>query len=133
VALLVDTSAWVEFLRGTGSSVNLRLRAALEGDVEVATTDVILMEILAGARDDGEREELRALLYGCSFLAVDGPGDYEQAAEIYRVCRRGGETVRKLTDCLIAAVAIRSSAELLQLDSDFPAIARHAPLRLAEG
>jgi predicted nucleic acid-binding protein len=132
VALLVDTSAWVEFLRATGSPVNLQLRRALEReDIDVATTDVIVMEILAGARDDGDRDELRALLYGCQFLAVDGPADYEQAAEIYRACRRGGETVRKLTDCLIATVAIRNEAELLHLDADFPAIARHASLRLA--
>ncbi len=133
MALLVDTSAWVEFLRATGSAINLRLRTALERDVEVATTDVVLMEILAGARDDADREELRALLYGCRFLPVDGPADYERAAEIYRACRRSGETVRKLTDCLIAAVAIRNETELLHLDADFPAIARHAPLRLASG
>ncbi len=52
------------------------------------------------------------------------------AAELYRACRGGGETPRKLTDCLIAAVAIRSGAELLCEDADFLAIARHAPLRI---
>jgi len=130
VALLADTSAWVEFLRATGSPVNLHLRQALEQDVEVATTEVVVMEVLAGAKDEADRDELRQLLYGCAFLSVDGPADYEQAAEIYRACRRGGETIRKLSDCLIAAVAIRTGAELLHLDADFPAIARYAPLRL---
>lgn len=128
--ILVDSSAWVEFLRGTGSVTHLCLRAALEGDSELACTDVIVMEILAGARDDGDRDRLRRLLYGLDFLAVNGPADYEEAAELYRRCRAGGETPRKLTDCLIAAVAIRSGAELLCADADFIAIARHAPLRL---
>lgn len=129
--ILVDTSAWVEFLRATGSPAHLRLRSALEEEAELASTDVIVMEVLAGARDDGDRNRLRRLLYGLDFLAVDGPADYESAAELYRLCRGRGETPRKLTDCLIAAVAIRHDAELLCEDSDFLAIARHAPLRLS--
>lgn len=129
--ILVDSSAWIEFLRATGSPAHLRLRSALEGDAELACTDVIVMEILAGARDDADRDRLRRLLHGLEFLPVDGPADYEQAAELYRLCRRGGETPRKLTDCLIAAVAIRNEAELLCDDADFEAIARHASLRIA--
>jgi predicted nucleic acid-binding protein len=129
--ILVDTSAWIEFLRATGSPAHLRLRAALEAGTALAGTDVALMEILAGARDDADRDRLRRLVFGLEFLAVEGPADYEQAAELYRLCRRGGETPRKLSDCLIAAVAIRTGAELLAADADFEAIARHTPLRLA--
>lgn len=131
--ILVDSSAWIEFLRATGSATHLRLRSALQQGVELASTDVIVMEILAGARDDADRDRLRRLLYGQEFLAVEGPADYEQAAELYRLCRSRGETPRKLSDCLIAAVALRSGAELLCEDVDFEAIARHAPLRLATG
>jgi predicted nucleic acid-binding protein len=129
--ILIDTSAWVEFLRATGSPIHLGLRSmlALES-VELATTDVVVMELLAGARDEGDRDQLRRLLYGLTLLAVAGPSDYEQAAELYRACRAEGETPRNLTDCLIAAVAIRSDAELLHADADFRAIARHTPLRL---
>lgn len=129
--ILVDSSAWVEFLRATGSPTHLRVRAALQEGAELASTDVIVMEILAGARDDADRDRLRRLLYGLEFLAVDGPADYEQAAELYRLCRSEGETPRKLTDCLIAAVAIRNDAELLCEDADFLAIARQTALRLA--
>ncbi len=129
--ILVDSSAWVEYLRRTGSPVHLRVRMALEEKkVELASTDVVLMEVLAGARDDGDRDRLRRLLYGRTLLAVEGPLDYEQAAELYRACRRQGETPRKLTDCLIAAVAIRNQAQILHADADFDVIARHTPLRL---
>jgi predicted nucleic acid-binding protein len=129
--ILVDTSAWVEFLRATGSPMHHRLREALEEDHELATTDVVVMEILAGARDDSDRDELHRLLHGCTFLAVEGLKDYESAAGLYRVCRAGGDTPRKLTDCLIAAVAIRNGAEILQADVDFLTIARHTPLKIA--
>jgi hypothetical protein len=56
------------------------------------------------------------------------PEDYDHAASLYRVCRRRGETVRKLIDCLIAAVAIRSNAQLLHADRDFTVLARHTQL-----
>ncbi len=131
--ILVDSSAWVEFLRATGSQSHLRLRSALQEGVELGTTDVIVMEMLAGARDAAERDRLRRLLYSQEFLAVDGPADYERAAELYRLCRSRGEAPRKLTDCLIAAVAIRNEAELLCEDSDFLTIARHVPLRIVAG
>jgi len=129
--ILVDSSAWIEFLRATGSSAHLCLRSALERGDALASTDVIVMEILAGARDDDDRDRLRRLLYSVEFLAVDGPADYERAAELYRACRAGGETPRKLSDCLIATVAIRNDAGLLCEDADFTVIARHSPLRLA--
>lgn len=128
--ILADTSAWVEFLRGTGSDTHVRLRGLLQRD-ELATTDVVLMEVLAGARDETHRDRLRGLLARCEFLPTDGPRDYEDAAELYRACRRAGDTVRALTDCLIASVAIHAQLALLHAERDFHVIARHAPLQIA--
>lgn len=128
--ILADTSAWVEFLRGTGSEANLRLRGLLGGD-DLATTDVVLMEILAGARDLAHRDRLRGLLARCRFVPTEGTRDYEDAAELYRACRRAGDTVRSLMDCLVATVAIRARVALLHADRDFEAIARHGALELA--
>lgn len=88
------------------------------------------MEVLAGGRDETHATQLRSLLSRCEFVSTDGLGDYEQAAAIYRRCRRAGETVRALTDCLIATVAIRSGLDLLQSDRDFDTIARHTELEL---
>ena len=59
-----------------------------------------------------------------------GPIDYEDAATIYRTCRRRGETLRKLIDCLIAAHALREHIPILHSDSDFDAIARHTQLQV---
>jgi predicted nucleic acid-binding protein len=89
------------------------------------------MEVLAGARDDSHWERLRRLLFGFEFLPVAGLSDYEDAAALYRQCRRAGKTLRSLTNCLIAVVAIRAGAELMHADRDFDTIARFAPLRIA--
>jgi predicted nucleic acid-binding protein len=64
-------------------------------------------------------------------VPIAGPRDYEDAADIYRACRQAGHTVRALTDCLIASVAMRAGLLLLHTDRDFDAIARHAPLEIA--
>ena len=125
--ILVDTSAWIEFLRDTGSPVCNRVDAVL-GD-EIATCDPVRMEVLAGARDEQHLESLRRLLARASLLAT-GPGDYEMAATLYRACRRRGETVRKLIDCLIAAVAVREGVPVLHADVDYEVLARHTSLQV---
>lgn len=126
--ILVDTSAWVEFLRDTGSQVSTHVEALLAADI--ATCDPVRMEVLAGARDERHLHELRRLMARAASIPTV-PTDYEDAAAWYRTCRRNGDTVRKLIDCLIAAIAIRADVELLHADADFEALARHTPLRLA--
>lgn len=125
--ILVDTSAWVEFLRDTGSTVCRRVDELLAHDI--ATCDAIRMEVLAGARDGEHLDGLRRLLARATSLPMQ-PIDYDEAAALFRTCRRGGETVRKLIDCLIAAMAIRAGVPLLHADSDFVVLARHTPLQL---
>ncbi|HET6748317.1 MAG TPA: PIN domain nuclease [Actinomycetes bacterium] len=128
---LADTSAWVEYLRATGSPAHLRLRRLIADGDDLVTTEVVVMELLAGASND-ELARLGRLLGRFELLPVQGLADFEAAAGLYRRCRRAGETVRKLTDCLIAVVAMRAGAALLHRDQDFEAIARHAPLRVAD-
>lgn len=127
---MIDTSVWVEHLRGTDTPLTRAFRTLLATRLtEVATTEPIVMEILAGAPDDRALRQLEALTTGLPLLPVDGLRDYHDAAAIYRAARRGGETVRELIDCLIAAVVIRHDATLVHNDRDFDVIARVARLR----
>jgi predicted nucleic acid-binding protein len=126
--ILIDSSAWVEFLRDTGSDVCDRVDALL--DDEIATCHPIRMEVLAGARDEQHLGDLRGLLARGSLLPTE-PTDYEDAAALYRTCRRRGETVRKPIDCLIAATAIRNAIPILHSDNDFDVLARQTPLSIA--
>ena len=125
--ILVDTSAWIEFLRDTASPVCARVDELL--GCEIATCHPIRMEILAGAKDEGHLDGLRRLLARASVVKTV-PADYEDAAALYRSCRRSGETVRRMIDCLIAATAIRGDMPVLHADSDFDLLARHTPLRV---
>lgn len=128
--ILVDTSAWIEFLRDTGSPTCHAVDRILQADL--ATCDGVVMEVLAGARDEHHLSQLRGLLARATLLSTT-PADYDHAAALYRQCRRNGETVRKLIDCLIAAVAIRADAEILHADADFDVLARHTDLRCPVG
>jgi predicted nucleic acid-binding protein len=129
--ILADSSAWVEYLRATGSPMHRRMRQLIDAEAGVVTTDVVVMELLAGAADAEELTKLRRLLLRFEHLPVDPLDDFETAAELYRRCRRGGETVRTLMDCLVAAVALRTGAAVLHQDRDYDAIARQSPLQLA--
>jgi len=131
--ILADTSAWIEYLRGTGSFADGELTRLLEADEQLATTGLVLLELLAGARDEREAADLRRLIDRCQFVSLEEPSDLEAAATLYRIARREGTTVRRLPDCLIAAVAMRVGATLLHRDSDFEAIARIAPLETLYG
>ncbi len=126
--VLIDTSAWVEFLRDTGSAVCARVDALLDG--EIAVCDPIRMEVLAGARDELHLHSLRRLLARATVLPTDS-AHFEEAAALFRRCRQEGETVRRLMDCLIAAVAIRSGVPVLHRDGDFDVLARHTELEIA--
>lgn len=124
--ILIDTSAWIEFLRDTGSPTCNEVDRLLAEDI--ATCDVIRMEVLAGARGEAHLRDLRGLLARATVLPI-GPADHESAAALHRTCRRAGATDRKLMGCLIAAVALREDVAVLHVDADFDAIARHTGLR----
>jgi predicted nucleic acid-binding protein len=128
--ILVDTSAWTEYLRGTGSGAHFRLRELLAKDTVLYTTDVIHMELLAGSRTETDDLQLRRMLAAMEHVPVD-PVDWETAARLHRTCRRNGENVWALTDCLVAAVAIRIGAPVLAHDRDFVLLARYTDLELA--
>ncbi len=124
--VLIDTSAWIEFLRDTGSPACRHVDDLLDRDIAIC--DPIRMEVLAGARDESHLLNLRRLLARAVVIPMR-PTDYEDAAALYRRCRRQGATVRKLIDCLIAAVAIRAGTPVLHHDADFHILARHTNLQ----
>jgi predicted nucleic acid-binding protein len=127
--IVVDTSAWVELLRATGSPVHRALRALVESGEALAVTEMVVMELLAGAGRADVRP-LRSRMLAFDLLPLGGLRDFERAVGIYRECRSAGEEIRSLTDCLIAVPAIHAGASVLHADRDFDAIARHTDLSL---
>jgi predicted nucleic acid-binding protein len=121
--ILADTSAWVEYDRATDSAVDRRLSELIASDGPVATTEPVVMEVLAGARDDRREADLRRLLLRFQLLSFDAVADFEGAVRIYRRCRAAGVTPRGIVDCMIVAVAWRRAATLLTHDADLDRVA----------
>ena len=128
--ILVDTSAWFEFERGSNSATDLRLQELIGSDERLAFSEPILMEVLAGARNDIERVRLRRIVRSFDWLPVDPMADFEAAAKVYADCRAAGVTPRGLIDCMIAAIAMRTNSSVLSADQDFAAMSRVVPLSL---
>ncbi|MGH2742908.1 MAG: type II toxin-antitoxin system VapC family toxin [Thermoleophilaceae bacterium] len=121
--ILADTSAWVEYDRGTDGPVDRRLAELIDAAGPVAVTEPVVMEVLAGARDDRREADVRRLLLRFELLRFEPLSDFDSAVRIYRRCRAAAVTPRGMIDCLIAAVAWRREASLLAHDADLGRVA----------
>lgn len=130
---LIDTSVWIDFLRGNASEAVEKLKQLLRDRVPVGITSAIYQELLQGAESEAHFEKFRDYFGSQRFYhPLDPVVSYCEAARIYFACRRRGITVRSTIDCLIARIAIEQDLALLQSDRDFPGIAQAVPeLRLA--
>lgn len=128
--ILVDSSVWIAYLRGADGAGTARLEELIAAGGELATTEPVFMELLAGAVAPRERARVEALVNGLPLIPIDPIGDYRDAADLYRASAINGHPIRSMIDCLIAAVAIRRGVPLLQQDRDFTFLAEVAPLRL---
>jgi predicted nucleic acid-binding protein len=128
--ILVDTSAWVEFDRATGSGVDLRLQHLIAETDDVAVTEPIAMEVLARARDDRREADLRRLLARFTLVPFRPTSHFDGAVRIYRTCRSAGVTPRGLIDCMIVAVAMAESIPVLAHDNDMTRISNVMALQL---
>ena len=130
LVILVDTSAWVEYDRATGSKVDRRLTRLIRDEGPLAVTEPVIMEVVAGANTDDREYDLRRLLGRFHLLGFDVVADFDSAASIYRKCRRVGVTPRGMIDCMIASVARRNQATLLTADIDLSRVAGIAEIEL---
>lgn len=128
--MLVDTSAWAEYLRGTGSPEARRLRRGIEDGERLLVLDVVLAELLCGPVDEVAAGRLARFLATFDEVPAAPVTDHERAAALYRASRREGRTVRSIVDCLVAAAALRLDVPLLARDRDFEVLAAVSDLAL---
>lgn len=127
--ILVDSSVWIAHLRQSPTPTAAGMLDLIETGAELAITEPIAMELLAGADTDLRAEIVDRLVNGLVLLSVDPHLDFHQAAMIFRAVRRTGRTPRSMVHCVIAAIATRHDIELAHNDADFDAIASCWPLR----
>ncbi len=122
--ILVDTSVWIDFLTNAESYHRVVLRSLIESEEDLCIADIILCEILSGIRAEREFRAVKELLLDFPVYSLIGIDSYVAAASLYRRCRKKGVTLRGITDCLIAYIALENGFLLFHKDKDFDRIAR---------
>lgn len=131
MTLLVDTSVWSLALRRDTEGIEpevRQLKDALLGADQVATTGLVLQELLQGFAGPRARELIIDRFAALPLLQPDRQ-DHVDAAALRNACRQAGVQVGTI-DALIAQLCIRYEVTLLTTDRDFSLIARHCPLRV---
>jgi predicted nucleic acid-binding protein len=140
-AVFVDSSVWIDHLRGAvtpGTRTLRRLLDALDPDTgeddpaEILVGDLVLLEVLRGVSDDRQYDVTRSALLAFPQVRIGGTATALAAVDHYRSLRRRGITVRKAVDCLIAAWCIARRVPLLHADRDFAPFAEHCGLHVYE-
>jgi predicted nucleic acid-binding protein len=127
--LIVDTSVWIEFFNTSTSKASRWLAERIAADSPVVVPEVVMMELLIGPTDETKPARRLRLLQHFGVEPLVPIRDAENAAAIHRQCRRQGDTVRSMIDCLVAAVALRLEMPVAHRDRDFEVIATHCGLR----
>jgi predicted nucleic acid-binding protein len=125
--IVVDSTVWVDFLRGRNAPHVRRLDAAL-GTTEIIVGDLMLCEVLQGLDSEREAREVEALLRRFEIVSMGGDAIAVAAAHNFRSLRRRGITIRKTIDMLIGTWCIENRSPLLHNDKDFRPMALHLGL-----
>ena len=128
--ILVDSSVWIDYFRGTTTPQAEKLDLLL-GNEPIATGDLILTEVLQGFVGDRDFNQARKLMTSLVIVDLAGPAMAIQAAKNFRVLRALGITVRKTIDTIIATRCIESGLPLLYSDRDFDPFVEHLGLQSA--
>ena len=126
--ILVDSSVWIDYLRGVETKQTDRLDGML-GLEPLAVGDLILTEVLHGTTSDKDFKDVLKLLEGLDVVPLGGHAVAVQAARHFRSLREKGITVRKTIDCIIATRCIMDGMTLLHSDRDFDPFVAHLGLR----
>jgi predicted nucleic acid-binding protein len=124
-ALVVDTSSWVAWLAGGGSSL---VEEALE-EGRLYLPVIVSAELLSGRLDDSERTELQDMLSDLPAVGTD-PSHWFRVGRLRAQLRARGLSV-STPDAHVAQSAIDTRGALLTEDRVFEKIAKAVPLRLA--
>jgi len=128
--ILVDSSVWIDYFRGTPTPEADMLDSLLGSEL-VATGDLVLTEVLQGFDSEHDFNQARKLLTSVVIVDLVGHDIAIQAARNFRALRALGITVRKTIDTVIATRCIASGLTLLYSDRDFDPFVRHLGLRSA--
>lgn len=127
--IVVDSSVLIAWIRGADTPETKRLASLHPRQIVIG--DIILLEVLRGARDEAQARKLEANLQVYEIASMLDSRLAIKAASYYRRLRALGHTIRTTPDLIIATFCIEHGHELLQDDRDFLPMAEHLGLILA--
>jgi predicted nucleic acid-binding protein len=127
--IVVDSSVWIAQLRGLTTQATKALAAAARREF-LLVGDLILLEILQGARDDRHAAKIESELRRYTIVPLLTPDLAPHAARNYRHLRSAGITLRKTADLIIGTYCIEHHHTLLHDDRDFVPMQQHLGLQL---
>lgn len=128
--ILVDSSVWIDYFRGTLTVQTERLDALL-GSEPLVVGDLVLTEVLQGFNSERDFNQARKLLTSLEVVEIGGREIAIQAARHFRTLRLLGVTVRKTIDTMIATFCIEKNYALLYSDRDFEPFVERLGMRSA--
>jgi hypothetical protein len=128
--ILVDSSVWIAHLRGNRTAAVAKLEAAASQE-PLLIGDLILLEVLQGARDEVHAERIERQLRRYSLVSLLDGDLAPRAARNYRKLRELGITIRKTADVVIGTFCIEHRYALLHDDRDFAPMEEHLGLTVA--
>jgi predicted nucleic acid-binding protein len=128
--ILVDSSVWIAHLRGHTTPATTRLEAAAERE-PLLVGDLILLEVLQGARDNAQAARIERALREYAIVSLLDDRLAAQGARNYRRLRGVGITIRKTADIIIGTFCIEHGHSLLHEDRDFEPMEKHLGLKVA--
>jgi predicted nucleic acid-binding protein len=126
--IVVDSSVWIGHFRDHDTAAVRKLRS-IEALEQIIVGDVILLEVLQGARDERHASRLEGILreFKIEFMLDDEVAT--KAARNYRMLRRKGITIRTTVDLVIATFCAQREYALLHDDRDFQPLISHLDIR----
>jgi predicted nucleic acid-binding protein len=126
--IVVDSSVWIANLRGQDTDPVRKLRDIEDGS-QILVGDLILLEVLQGARDDSHARQIEQFLRQFEIVPMMNASLAVRAAGNCRLLRQKGITIRKTIDVIIGTFCIENRYFLQQHDKDFSPMAEHLGLR----
>jgi predicted nucleic acid-binding protein len=127
--VIVDTTVWIDYLRGTENSETVWLDGALTRQ-RLGLIDLVLCEVLQGIRDPNMFIKVRDELLTFHLFQTGGKDLAITSALNYRKVSDRGYTVRRTIDCLIASFCLEAGHEVLHRDRDFDPFEKALGLRV---
>ena len=125
--ILVDSSVWIAQIRGLRTPATATL-AALADREPLLVGDLVLLEVLHGARDEAHAARIERALRRYVVAPLLTPELAIRAARNFRRLREVGVTIRKTADLIIGTFCIEYGHRLLHADRDFEPMQRHLGL-----